>query len=306
MLTRDAPTWRMSLAAAKRRARTARPRAFLRVRRRRALIRFRFARGCNSTDFHKTISSAKSADNDSCDVTRDGDVAMPSPGMPSGSGDTTPSRGVKGVSVDCSGGGPRALSSGGESGGTEGHEKRVIDQMDAHNSPAPQLSPYGTGVVSMPVGEKVDFETNGTSHISAKSHQPAGACPPPEGAAFTGWARRRKKKLGHCDAHARFLQHLFRGYRRLRPDGWRRGGLAGCPMPYRPCTVFRCRGGRCGATDSDFEVQRQRAEEVLEWYSIYPDLLGRLSNRRPRTYHPYCAAGADAVGVQRMRGVPFG
>jgi hypothetical protein len=214
------------LAAAKRRARTARPRAFLRVRRRRALIRFRFARGCNSTDFHKTISSAKSADNDSCDVTRDGDVAMPSPGMPSGSEDTTPSRGVKGVSVDCSGGGPRALSSGGESGGTEGHEKRVIDQMDAHNSPAPQLSPCGTGVVSMPVGEKVDFETNGMSHISATSHQPAGACPPPEGAAFTGVGETAKEEAWALRCSRPLL---------TAPFPWLQASTAGRLATRRPC-----------------------------------------------------------------------
>ena len=65
-------------------------------------------------------------------------------------------------------------------------------------------------------------------------------------AGWSQWTRRRSRHTGHAKAHARFLQHLFRGYCRLRPSGWgRRGGLSGAPMPYRPVTTFRCRGGMC-------------------------------------------------------------
>ena len=51
-------------------------------------------------------------------------------------------------------------------------------------------------------------------------------------AGWSQWTRRRSRHTGHAKAHARFLQHLFRGYRRLRPSGWgHRGGLSGAPMP---------------------------------------------------------------------------
>eukprot|EP00966_Prymnesium_polylepis_P240232 5555460-Prymnesium_polylepis.1 len=44
----------------------------------------------------------------------------------------------------------------------------------------------------------------------------------------------RTPATSHMPGHARFLQHLFRGYRRLRPGGWGiPGGLRGAPAPRR-------------------------------------------------------------------------
>ena len=75
---------------------------------------------------------------------------------------------------------------------------------------------------------------------------------------------------------------------------------------YRPVTVFRCRGGRCLAGEDAFAEMQRRKVECLEYYNIYVDILARLSNRTPRSYHPFAAAGADAEGVRRSRGSPFG
>ena len=77
-------------------------------------------------------------------------------------------------------------------------------------------------------------------------------------------------------------------------------------MLYRPVTVFRCRGGRCLAGEDAFAEMQRRKVDCLEYYNIYVDILARLSNRTPRSYHPFAAAGADAEGVRRSRGSPFG
>ena len=302
-LTRDAPACGLRFAAARRRPRTARNRAFLRVRRRRTLTRFGIGLGRSSIDVGAMDTSEDSGREDSCIVTRDGDMAWPSPVASMGAEDTA-LEGAKGVAAVHDVMNADAQMHQNYTDETEGHSDGVVDQNDVHKSPALQLSPLATDLEIDETSAEAALESNEPPKELATGD--AGACTPRVEPALAGWARKRKKRLGHCDAHARFLQHLFRGYRRLRPSGWRRGGLAGCPMPWRPCTIFRCRGGMCGASASDFEEQRLRAEQVLAWYSIYPDLLGRLENRRPRTYHPYCAAGADSVGVQRMRGVPYG
>ena len=140
-------------------------------------------------------------------------------------------------------------------------------------------------------------------HDCDEEAQDGGALPaPPEPRA----PPLRAKQRGRLSSHVRFLQHLFRGYRRQRPSAWsRRGGLKGLVV-LRPVTMFRCRGGMCLAAQEEVEAQRQRGLEVIEHYSIYVDLLSRLKNRRARSYHPFAAAGADAEGVRRVRGVPFG
>ena len=140
-------------------------------------------------------------------------------------------------------------------------------------------------------------------HDCDEEAQDGGALPaPPEPRA----PPLRAKQRGRLSSHVRFLQHLFRGYRRQRPSAWsRRGGLKGLVV-LRPVTIFRCRGGMCLAAQEEVEAQRQRGLEVIEHYSIYVDLLSRLKNRRARSYHPFAAAGADAEGVRRVRGVPFG
>eukprot|EP00966_Prymnesium_polylepis_P024271 558979-Prymnesium_polylepis.1 len=63
---------------------------------------------------------------------------MPSPGMPSGAEDTMPPWGGQGCLCRLQWGwaGTRALSSEGESGGTEGHEERVVCLL--YTSPSPR------------------------------------------------------------------------------------------------------------------------------------------------------------------------
>ena len=153
----------------------------------------------------------------------------------------------------------------------------------------------GYNVVDETICHECDGNEQDGSALAAASALPPTRAPPV-----------RAKQRGSLAAHARFLQHLFRGFRRQRSSAWsRRGGLAGLVVS-RPVTMFRCRGGMCLASEEEFEAQRQRGLEVIEHYSIYVDLLSRLKNRRARSYHPFAAAGADAEGVRRSRGVPFG
>ena len=120
------------------------------------------------------------------------------------------------------------------------------------------------------------------------------------------WSRRQARRCGSMASHAKFLQHLYRGYSRLRPSGWVRGGLHGAPMPYRPVTIFRCRGGMCLAGPERFAEMRGRSAAVIEWYSLYVEIHRVMAGRPPRSYHPFAAAGADAEGVARLGGKPRG
>ena len=45
---------------------------------------------------------------------------------------------------------------------------------------------------------------------------------------------------------------------------------------------------------------------MADWYDQYALIYSRLRKRAPRSYHPYSAAGADAIGVRQSHGVPFG
>ena len=135
----------------------------------------------------------------------------------------------------------------------------------------------------------------------------------PPHAAFSGVATRagsrkqRRKAEVRSACHARFLQHLFRGYVRLRPGAWGKpGGLCACPAPWRPVTTFRCRGGMCLAHHQEYEEMRSRAREVMDWQNIYVAIRRRLKKAAPRSYHPYSAGGADSYGVRRAGGIPFG
>ena len=87
-----------------------------------------------------------------------------------------------------------------------------------------------------------------------------------------GRRRRRKRSEGKLEAHARFLQYLFRRSRHVRSDCWRRGGWRGLWL-FRPFTVFGCRNGLLLASEGEFTAQKQRAAEVLGWYSNYVRLL---------------------------------
>ena len=120
------------------------------------------------------------------------------------------------------------------------------------------------------------------------------------------WAEPRKRS-GAIAAHARFLQHIFRGYRRLRPVGWGKpGGLAGCPPPYRPSTIFRCKDGMCLANEVEYSDMEARAREVMDWQNLYVKIWSKCSGKAARAYLPFCAAGGDADGVRGAGGVPFG
>ena len=126
-------------------------------------------------------------------------------------------------------------------------------------------------------------------------------------AAKAGSKKQRRKTEVHVAGHARFLQHLFRGYARLRPGAWGRpGALYSCPAPWRPVTTFRCKGGMCLAHDQEYEAMCQRAREVMDWQNIYVAIMRRLKKAAPRSYHPYSAGGADSYGVRRAGGIPFG
>ena len=152
--------------------------------------------------------------------------------------------------------------------------------------------------VCSPAEEAMEMET------VPKPGTPPSPTTPPE--SFK-WSRRRARRVGHLQAHVRFLQHLFRGYRRLRPGCWgMRGGLHSCPSPVRPVTHFRCRGGMCLAHDSEYREMATRAASVADWYDQYALIYARLRKRAPRSYHPYSAAGSDALGVRQSHGVPFG
>ena len=120
------------------------------------------------------------------------------------------------------------------------------------------------------------------------------------------WAK-ISTRSGGLVAHARFLQYIFRGFCRLRPGGWGLpGGLTGCPQPYRPVTVFRCRGGRCLAEETEYQQMETRSREVRDWQNLYVKIYRKLSGRAARAYMPFCAAGGDADGVRAAGGVPFG
>ena len=122
--------------------------------------------------------------------------------------------------------------------------------------------------------------------------QDASAPPSPRSVASLPSPRPRPRRSGRLASHVRFLQHLFRRCRAQRPGSWgTRGGLRGIVM-YRPVTVFRCRGGRCLAGEDAFAEMQRRKVDCLEYYNIYVDILARLSNRTPRSYHPLAAAGA--------------
>ena len=131
--------------------------------------------------------------------------------------------------------------------------------------------------------------------------------------AFEGVAEKRgsiggRWKAGtHVQGHARFLQHLFRGYARLRPGAWGvPSGLSGCPMPRRPVTTFRCRGGMCLARDGEYSAMQARAREVMDWQNVYVAIWRKLVKKAPSSYHPFAAGGADAYGVRRAGGIPHG
>ena len=218
------------------------------------------------------------------------------------------------------------------------HASAHARQID-NSMPVPVMTPEGVGDVPRPVPQLAlpayvplpsipasdrPSDADATPSISSVGVDPApdpstaveclpcditvtpAATPPHPIVAAAAWSRRRSRTCGSLVSHARFLQHLVRGYSRLRPSGWVRGGLHGAPMPYRPVTTFRCRGGMCLAGPERFAEMQGHAARLIEWYTLYVDIYRVMAGRPPRTYHPFSAAGADAEGVRRAGGQPHG
>ena len=121
------------------------------------------------------------------------------------------------------------------------------------------------------------------------------------------WSGTRARRLGSLDAHVRFLQHVFRRGRELRPGCWRRGGMRGLMIALRLTRSYRCGGGANLATDGEIEAQRARGEAVLDWYAQYPRLLRRLmSGQTPAVVDDFCGGGGASDGVRRAGGVAHG
>ena len=75
----------------------------------------------------------------------------------------------------------------------------------------------------------------------------------------------------------------------------------------RPARAHRCGGGANLASESEFEAQRRRADEVLDWYRQYVQLLRRLmSGSTPGVVDGFCGGGGSSEGVRRAGGVSHG
>ena len=100
----------------------------------------------------------------------------------------------------------------------------------------------------------------------------------------------------------RFLQYLFRRVRSMSGRAWVRGGLSGLTF-FRPVPHPRCRHGLDLAKPDEFVGQARRAQECLEWYMQWVQLLTRLhSGRTPLVLDLFCCSGGSTEGVRRMHG----
>ena len=105
------------------------------------------------------------------------------------------------------------------------------------------------------------------------------------------WSRRRLRRMGPLDAHARFLQHMFRRSRSVSPGCWRRGGWAHLRV-WRPVRRYACGQGLNLAQEEDFKQQRDRARRVLDWYRNYVELLRNLrGGLTPTVVEAFCGGG---------------
>lgn len=126
--------------------------------------------------------------------------------------------------------------------------------------------------------------------------------------------RRRSENPLVLEAHARFLQHVFRRTRRLAvlrgartgspPTAWGKSGLRGLLPVYRPVHRPRCTDGL--ANEDDFEEQGRRARRVLMWYRQYSELLKKLLGRQPEVVDLFCGEGGVSEGIRRAGLSPFG
>ena len=113
-----------------------------------------------------------------------------------------------------------------------------------------------------------------------------------------GWTGARARRLGSIDAHVRFLQWVWRGRRRLQAAGIRsRMALIVLLRLCRKRKRSRCAGGSNLATDSEFDAMRAFADQMLEWYSVYVQLLRRYSGQQtPTVVQNFCGEGGATEG----------
>ena len=122
--------------------------------------------------------------------------------------------------------------------------------------------------------------------------------------------RRRTESSRVLEAHARFLQLLFRRVRSLAEaraarrgevshGPWCRGGLWGLLPVWRPVHHARCGGGAGLASPDEFSDQVRAAERVLAWYRQYVELLKKLDGRTPEVVDLFCGEGGVSEGARR-------
>ena len=114
------------------------------------------------------------------------------------------------------------------------------------------------------------------------------------------------RRLGPLDAHARFMQHLFRRSRMVAPGCWCRGGWRFLRV-WRPVRRYACGQGLNLAKEADFKAQAARAQGVLDWYRNYVTLLRNLrGGATPTVVEAFCGGGGKSEGVRRAGGASHG
>ena len=86
-----------------------------------------------------------------------------------------------------------------------------------------------------------------------------------------------------------------------------RGPMAVAQGFGRKRRATRCGGGSHLATPSEFEAQRALADDMLDWYSVYPALLRRLdSGTTPVVIQNFCGGGGATEGCRRAGAACYG
>ena len=127
--------------------------------------------------------------------------------------------------------------------------------------------------------------------------------------------RRRTESQRVLEAHARFLQLIFRRTRSLARrrsarggsgpgSAWRAGSMRGLLPIWRPVCRTQCTDGI--ASPADFDAQRRRAGRVLAWYRQYGELLRKLMGRAPEVVDLFCGQGGSSEGIRRAGLAPVG
>ena len=113
-----------------------------------------------------------------------------------------------------------------------------------------------------------------------------------------GWDAKKTRRVGDIEAHARFLQHVLRA--------WKRGSRKGLGRVWVK-RLHRCQGGKNLAGPDEFVRQQQRAEEMLQWYEQYVAIVKRArSGVTPMVLSSFCGGGGSSEGVKRSGGCSVG